>query len=737
MSRPTVKSAAKAPARAATKPARPAPNLFDRLTLPMLEIDREGRILRANQAAGAFLADRQAAIRAVAPRFDATALAGTSLPALQTDPNFAGALAAASEAGGEVPFSVGDVALACQVSAAADQPDRAWLVLSDRSTAVRNAGMLDGLNRGFAIIEFNLDGTVITANRNFLDALGYTLSEIVGKHHRIFVPPADSAGADYQQFWDDLRQGIYRAGIFKRHRKDGKDIWLSACYAPITDPAGNITGVIKLAADISVQMLTSIDHSAQVAAVRRSRLVLETDPSGRIVYANENLCRQFGYGEAELLGQSHDMLMDLEEAAQPEHRQIWTRLAAGELVGGRYKRMARGGRAIWVQANYNPLPDVSGKIFKIAIYWTDISEQVEAAEALQIAVRQVEEAVRNKDLSERIGLDGKTGEIQKVCAGINNLLDTMADIVTSVADSASNISTAAREIATGNMDLSQRTEEQASNLEETAASLEELTGTVKQNAASAQQANGLANTASEVAVRGGSVVAEVVQTMSGISQASRKIADIIGVIDEIAFQTNILALNAAVEAARAGDQGRGFAVVAAEVRNLAQRSANAAKEIKALISDSVSKVAVGSQLVDSAGKTMEEIVASVRRVTEIMVEISAASQEQSAGIEQVSTAVTQMDQITQQNAALVEQTAAAAKSMEEQTGALSAMVGAFRLGADAPARPASAVIELATRKTLARPTPAARLGPTRPGLAKPAPRRLATANGDDSDWQEF
>ncbi len=607
--------------------------------------------------------------------------------------------------------------------------------------AARNASVLESLGRGFAIIEFDCDGTIRTANQNFLDAMGYTLTEIVGRHHRLFMSGDDIANPDYQKFWDDLRQGTHRAGIFKRHRKDGKDIWLSACYAPIQDAAGNVTGVIKLAADISTQMLTSIDHTAQVAAVRRSRLVLETDPAGRIVYVNDNLCRQFGYNEAELLGQSHDMLVDPEEVTQPDYRQIWAKLASGELVAGRYRRVARGGRAIWVQANYNPLPDNYGKIFKIAIYWTDVSDQVEAALALQTAVRQVEEAVRNKDLSERIGIEGKTGEIQKVCAGINSLLDTMAEIVTSVSESAGNISTAAREIATGNLDLSQRTEEQASNLEETAASLEELTGTVKQNAASAQQANSLANSASEVAVRGGNVVAEVVQTMSGISQASRKIADIIGVIDEIAFQTNILALNAAVEAARAGDQGRGFAVVAAEVRNLAQRSANAAKEIKALISDSVAKVAVGSQLVDSAGKTMEEIVASVRRVTEIMTEISAASQEQSAGIEQVSTAVTQMDQITQQNAALVEQTAAAAKSMEEQTTSLSAMVGAFRLGQEsAVAMPAasSAVIDMSTRKTLTRPPARSPAVPAaKPTFSKPQPRRMAAANGDDSDWQEF
>ncbi len=243
-----------------------------------------------------------------------------------------------------------------------------------------------------------------------------------------------------------------------------------------------------------------------------------------------------------------------------------------------------------------------------------------------------------------------------------------------------NVSTASTQIASGNQDLSSRTEEQASSLEQTAASMEELTSTVKQNADNARQANQLAVSASEVAVKGGSVVSQVVGTMDSINAASRKIVDIIGVIDGIAFQTNILALNAAVEAARAGEQGRGFAVVASEVRSLAQRSAAAAKEIKTLIGDSVEKVEEGSKQVAEAGKTMEEIVGSVKRVTDIMGEITAASQEQTSGIEQVNQAVTQMDQTTQQNAALVEEASAAAQSLQEQAGSLSEIVGLFKLG---------------------------------------------------------
>ncbi|MDP1646522.1 MAG: methyl-accepting chemotaxis protein, partial [Thiobacillus sp.] len=259
-----------------------------------------------------------------------------------------------------------------------------------------------------------------------------------------------------------------------------------------------------------------------------------------------------------------------------------------------------------------------------------------------------------------------------------------------IKESVDAINTASKEIAAGNNDLSQRTEQQASSLEETASSMEELTSTVKQNADNAKQANQLAIGASNVAGKGGAVVGQVVHTMSSINESSRKIVDIISVIDGIAFQTNILALNAAVEAARAGEQGRGFAVVAAEVRNLAQRSAAAAKEIKTLIGDSVDKVENGSKLVAEAGSTMEEIVNAIKRVTDIMAEISAASSEQSAGIEQVNQAVGQMDEITQQNAALVEQATAAAESLQEQAGKLAQLVDTFKLSqaerAAAPAR---------------------------------------------------
>jgi methyl-accepting chemotaxis protein len=314
-------------------------------------------------------------------------------------------------------------------------------------------------------------------------------------------------------------------------------------------------------------------------------------------------------------------------------------------------------------------------------------------EAVRIAT-----TVAAGDLTSRIEVDSKdeTGELLAALKAMNESLRT---IVHQVRDGTRTLATATDEIATGNLDLSSRTEQQASALEETASSMEELTSTVKQNAENARQANQLVQSASDVAVRGGSVVAAVVTTMGSINESASRIVDIIGVIDGIAFQTNILALNAAVEAARAGEQGRGFAVVASEVRNLAQRSASAAKEIKTLIDDSVGKVNEGSRLVHEAGSTMEDVVDSVRRVTDIMAEITAASQEQEAGIEQINQAVSEMDAVTQQNAALVEEAAADAQSLQDQSGELEQMVSTFRLPdaavaaapAFTPRRPAAAV----------------------------------------------
>ena len=435
----------------------------------------------------------------------------------------------------------------------------------------------------------------------------------------------------------------------------------------------------------------------------------------------------------------------------------------GSLTNTYRAQIALGGRTFSLVAN--PIFSEKGERLGSVVEWADRTNEM----AVEKEVAEIVSAAAAGDFAKRIDMHGKEGFFQLLGSSINQLLETSAvgladirrmlaaladgnlnerihaeysglfgelkdaanttsdrlrEIVSQIAEAVETISTASGEIASGNQNLSSRTESQAASLEETASSMEELTSTVRQNAENARQANQLAIGASDVAVKGGSVVGQVVNTMSAISDSAKKVVDIIAVIDGIAFQTNILALNAAVEAARAGEQGRGFAVVASEVRNLAQRSAAAAKEIKGLISESVENVDAGSKLVDEAGRTMTEIVSAVKRVTDLMSEISAASNEQSQGIDQVNQTVTGLDEMTQQNAALVEQAAAAAESLEEQAQNLARAVAAFQLN-ERSHRPVA---------RLAAPSAARGVAPARPGPA--AARELQKPLAED-EWEEF
>lgn len=355
--------------------------------------------------------------------------------------------------------------------------------------------------------------------------------------------------------------------------------------------------------------------------------------------------------------------------------------------------------------------------FIIRTIWQQLGGEPEYAQ-------EIASAVASGDLTMRI--DVEPGDTSSLLAALSEMQTRLQNMVSEIKTSAETIKVASAEIASGNTDLSSRTESQASSLEETSSSMETMTETVKQNADNARQANKMVETASEVAVKGGAVVSQVVTTMDDINQSSKKIVDIISVIDGIAFQTNILALNAAVEAARAGEQGRGFAVVASEVRSLAQRSAAAAKEIKTLIGDSVDKVTAGSALVDQAGQTMDEIVASVRRVSDIMSEITAASQEQSSGIQEIGSAINQMDEMTQQNAALVEEAAAAAESLEEQADLLTKALDVFKLN------------NLQSSAMNVNRAPASRPAAMRSNAPRIAAKPAKKSSSDDSgEWDEF
>jgi len=421
----------------------------------------------------------------------------------------------------------------------------------------------------------------------------------------------------------------------------------------------------------------------QLAAIDKAQAVITFELDGTIRSANDNFLRTMGYSLNEIRGKHHSMFVEPEHRASNEYRAFWAKLGRGEFDAGQYQRIANGGRKVWLQASYNPILDASGKPLHVVKYATDITEQINFAAQLRSAVEETQAAVSatmNGDLTRRINATGKTGELAALSNGVNSLIDILGTLIQQIRETAGEVKSGLEEISQGNSNLSQRTSEQAASLEETASSMEEMSSTVKQTADNAGMANTLAIAAQAQAEKGGSIVGAAVSAMSTINSASAKIADIIGVIDEIAFQTNLLALNAAVEAARAGDQGRGFAVVANEVRNLAGRSAIAAKEIKSLIKESVNRVAEGTRLVDESGQSLQEIVAAVKKVTDIVGEIAAASREQSTGIEQVNRAVAQMDETTQQNAALVEQAAASSRAIVDQMGTLDGLISRYELG---------------------------------------------------------
>jgi methyl-accepting chemotaxis protein len=537
-----------------------------------------------------------------------------------------------------------------------------------------------------------------------------------------------------------------------------------------SDEAGQVLRALddmqgKLRSQIENERLVAAENARVRQALDKvSTSVVLADAQHRIIYLNETATGTFtrnqdqirrslpGFDVHKLRGAS---LEALAEDPAGERRELDT------LAGSRAAERRLGGCTF--RTVTNPVLDEGSARIGTVMEWTDRTQEV----AVEKEMQGMLSAVVAGELGSRIDLTGKSGFFEAMSRGVNQLADNMAEVVSRVKRVAAEVHRGADEISSGNANLSQRTEEQSSSLEETASSMEEMTTTVKQNADNAAQANQLALAARDQAEKGGTVVSQAVAAMAGINDSSKKIADIIGVIDDIAFQTNLLALNAAVEAARAGEQGRGFAVVASEVRSLAGRSATAAKEIKELIQDSVRKVEDGSVLVTQSGQTLEKIVAAVKKVSDIVAEIAAASREQSSGIEQVNRAVMQMDELTQQNAALVEEATAASQAMAEQVRGLNEMLARFQVGMAEMAAPGAMPTAYASSPAAAPAAPRAeRRGPNRPwsgrgGAAKAARQKpraaeparaiappaaaaaprgngtLGAADGGDSEWQEF
>ncbi|GHA25759.1 methyl-accepting chemotaxis protein [Devosia pacifica] len=557
-------------------------------------------------------------------------------------------------------------------------------MLFSRRRAYEDKSKIDAISRSQAVIEFSLDGNVLSANENFLKTLGYESAEILGKHHRMFVADDHAKSPEYTEFWRSLAAGEFVSGAFKRIAKGGREIWIQASYNPIFDKAGRPVKVIKFATDITEQTRRALDSAGKMAAISRSQAVIEFNLDGTVITANDNFLGAVGYSLDEIRGRHHRMFCDPGYASSDEYEDFWRRLRGGDYMSAEYKRIGKGGKEIWIQASYNPVLDADGKPIKVVKFACDITERKRGEGIMDLLTESLEKMSKG-DLTGRVDTQF-TGRHEELRQAYNATLDKLVSIVSGLRETSARVRDATGEILSGANDLAQRTTRQAATIEETSASMEELSEAVVTNARHADAASGKARALTESARTGGKVMNEATEAMQRISASSHKISSIIGMIDDIAFQTNLLALNASVEAARAGEAGKGFAVVAVEVRRLAQSAAEASSEVKALIEQSSSEVGSGAKLVTEASRSLESILSGADESAELIERIARAGQHQSTAIESVNTAIRQLDEMTQHNAALVEETNAAIEQTEGQARELDRLVEAFRFGSGTSAQ---------------------------------------------------
>ncbi|MEI2296591.1 methyl-accepting chemotaxis protein [Ensifer sp. MJa1] len=533
--------------------------------------------------------------------------------------------------------------------------------------------MLDAINRSQAIIEFDLAGNILTANENFCRAMGYDLKEIVGRHHRMFVLPQEAASAAYADFWARLARGEYDSQQYKRIGKGGREIWIEASYNPVFRGRKPYK-VVKFATDITATKAKSADDQGKIDALSRAQAIIEFTPSGEILTANENFLKTMGYELNEIVGRHHQMFCAPDYAHSPEYAAFWRDLAAGRFATDQFMRIGKGGRTVFIQASYNPILDDAGRVSKVVKFALDVSDRV-------LAVRQIGAGLgRLAECNIRMTLDEPfVGELESLRRDFNTSIGMFQQTLSAVLSQTRELNDNSHEMKGAAEHLSERTRQQAAALEQTSAALEQATVTVRTSTENTQETRTLVQSARQSAHASSDVVRDAVTAMQRIKAASEEISQIIGVIDEIAFQTNLLALNAGVEAARAGDAGKGFAVVASEVRELAQRSAKAAKEIKELIHNSVTEVAEGVRLVGDTGNALREIEDYVEAIDVRIGAIATAATEQATGLGDINVAVNDIDAMTQKNAGMVDRTADVSVRLAEGAQRLTELVNRFQL----------------------------------------------------------